>query len=296
MTKPALAMLIAVLPVLPVLPVFPVLPILAAHAAPKPAPPTQAWDVIWMIDPPDGDPTIPAPAPTDAMRVLGDALYESQCAACHGAKGDGKSALSAELRPPPTDFTRAIYKLRSTPSGSLPTDRDLFRTLTRGLHGTAMRPWRRLSEVERWALVGKLKTFSPRFRAERAAPPVAVPAPPRETIELEDRGARIYRRMGCGSCHGEIGEVNEAAREVFRKDPARRKVKIRDFTRGRFIRGIEMQDIFLTLRVGLAGTPMVPYDNLSDADLWALAAHVRGLLRDRPYNDLPPARTTAPPP
>lgn len=80
---------------------------------------------------------------------------------------------------------------------------------------------------------------------------------------------------------------------MFRRDPARRKLRIRDFTRGRFIRGIEMTDIFLTLRVGVAGTPMAPYDKLADADLWALAAHVRSLLRDRPYNDLPPARTPA---
>jgi mono/diheme cytochrome c family protein len=264
-------------------------------AAAQAAPATQASDVAWTIDPPDGAPTTPAPAPTEATRQLGDALYASHCSACHGAKGDGRSALAAELRPAPADFTRAVYKLRSTPSGGLPTDRDLFQTLTRGLHGTAMQPWRRLTEVERWALVGKLKSFSPRFRTEPPVPPVSVPAAPRETIDLEDRGARLYRRVGCGSCHGEAGEVNQAARDVFRRDPARRKVRIRDFTRGRFIRGIEMQDIFLTLRVGVAGTPMAPYDNLSDADVWALAAHVRGLLRDQPYNDLPAARTPAAP-
>jgi mono/diheme cytochrome c family protein len=270
-------------------------PFATALAAPRAAPPTQPWDVDWMIDPPDGDPKISAPAPTEAMRVLGDALYDSHCSACHGAKGDGHAPQSAQLRPAPTDFTRGVFKLRSTPSGSLPTDRDLFRTLTRGIHGTTMRPWRPLTEVERWALVTKLKSFSPRFRQERPAPSVAVPAVPPETIDLEDRGSKIYRRMGCGSCHGEVGEVNQAAREVFRRDPARRKVRIRDFTRGRFIRGIEMEDIFLTLRVGVEGTPMAPYADLADGDLWALAAHVRGLLRDRPYNDLPAAGTTAAP-
>jgi mono/diheme cytochrome c family protein len=182
--------------------------------------------------------------------------------------------------------------LRSTPSGTLPTDRDLFRTLTRGLHGTTMRPWRRLSEVERWALVQKLKSFSPRFRTEPAGVPVVVPPAPRETLALDDRGATLYQRQGCATCHGEAGEVNEVAREVFRRDPARNKLRIRDFTRGRFIRGIEMEDIFLTLRLGIAGTPMRPYDNLTDDEVWALAAHVRSLLRERPYNDLPPARTT----
>jgi mono/diheme cytochrome c family protein len=256
-------------------------------------PATQPWDVIWMIDPPDGAPSRAAPEPTQAMRVLGDALYEANCQTCHGKKGDGRSPVAAQLRPAPTDFTSGIYKLRSTPSGSLPTDRDLFRTLTRGLHGTTMRPWRRLSEVERWALVQKLKSFSPRFRKEPAGVPVVVPPAPRETLALDDRGAALYGRQGCGTCHGDAGQVNQVAREVFRKDPARSNVRIRDFTRGRFIRGIEMQDIFLTLRVGIAGTPMGPYDNLADDELWALAAHVRSLLRERPYNDLPPAGSAA---
>ncbi|HEY0705545.1 MAG TPA: cytochrome c [Polyangia bacterium] len=267
-------------------------PVAAAHAAPRSAPPPQPWDLVWTIGPPDGDPKTPAPQPTNAMRVLGDALYEAHCGGCHGTKGDGRSQLAAQLRPPPTDFTRAVYKLRSTPRGSLPTDRDLFRTLTRGMHGTAMRPWRALTEVERWALVGKLKSFSTRFRDERPGQPVVVPPAPRETLELDERGAKIYRKMGCDSCHGEVGEVNEAAREMFRRDPSRRQgtIRIRDFTRGRFIRGIEMEDIFLTLRVGVAGTPMAPYEKLPDEDLWALAAHVRSLLRDRPYDELPPAR------
>jgi hypothetical protein len=33
----------------------------------------------------------------------------------------------------------------------------------------------------------KLKSFSPRFRDERPAPPLAVPPPPRETIALDER-------------------------------------------------------------------------------------------------------------
>jgi mono/diheme cytochrome c family protein len=265
----------------------------AAKPPSESSPPTQPWDLVWMIDPPDGNPSIAAPAPTPAMQVLGDALYEARCQSCHGAKGDGRSSLAGQLHPAPTDFTRGAYKLRSTPSGSLPTDRDLFRTLTRGLHGTAMQPWRRLTEIERWALVQKLKTFSSRFRSEMPPAPVAVPRPPRETIALDDRGAVLYERLGCGSCHGETGAADGPAREVYRRDPARRKIRIRNFTRGRFIRGIEMEDIFLTLRVGIEGTPMAAYDKLDDGEVWALAAHVRSMLRELPYNDLPPARTSA---
>lgn len=268
-------------------------PSAAAKAPAGSSVPPRPWDLIWVVDPPDGDPSSPAPAPTPAMRALGDSLYRARCQMCHGASGDGRSSLSDVLRPPPTAFTRGVYKLRSTPSGSLPTDRDLFRTLTRGIHGTSMQPWRRLTEGERWALVHKLKSFSPRFRDERPAPAVMVPAPPRETMALDDRGAVLYDRMGCGQCHGDTGEGDGMAREILRRQPGGRNVRIRNFTRGRFIRGIEMEDIFLTLRVGVEGTPMAAYTFLTDAEAWALAAHVRVLLRERPLLDLPPARTTA---
>ena len=67
----------------------------------------------------------------------------------------------------------------------------------------------------------------------------------------------------------------------------------RDFTRGRFIRGAEMEDLYLTLRTGLEGTPMAAYDTLRDDEIWAIAAYVRSLVRERPLHELPPARTHA---
>jgi mono/diheme cytochrome c family protein len=118
--------------------------------------------------------------------------------------------------------------------------------------------------------------------------PIEVPAPPRETKELRDKGELLYMRMGCGMCHGDSGEGDGPARDAFRRDPTR-KVQIRNFTRGRFIRGADMEDLFLTLRVGLEGTPMAAYSNLSDDETWAVAAYVRLLVRERPLSDFPPA-------
>jgi mono/diheme cytochrome c family protein len=257
-----------------------------AAAVPPTAP--AAWDVYWNIEPPDGEPIKARPATTARTRAQGQALYHARCIACHGEKGDGRGVLAAKLTPPPTDFTRGVFKLRSTPSGSLPSDADLFRTLTRGMHGTAMQPWRRLDERERWALVGQLESFSPRFRQEPRPQPIAVPIAPREIKDLRDQGEILYIRYGCGRCHGDTGEGNGPAQEAFRRDPTR-KVQIRNFTRGRFIRGAEMEDLYLTLKVGIEGTPMIPYTNLKDDELWALAAYVRLLVRERPLNDFPPA-------
>jgi hypothetical protein len=70
----------------------------------------------------------------------GKEIYLKNCAACHGEKGDGKGICSAFLLPQPRDFTHAQYRLRSTATGSLPTDEDLFRVVSLGLAGTPMPP------------------------------------------------------------------------------------------------------------------------------------------------------------
>jgi len=197
--------------------------------------------------------------------------------------------MAARLSVPPTSFLAGVYKLRSTPTGSIPTDEDLFTTVTRGVHGTPMLPWAELHEEERWALVYHLESLSVRFREERPARPVRIPPPPAEDDSLRATGRRLYATLQCAACHGERGKADGPGAEMYRRQGAGRDVRIRDFSRGRFIRGTEMQDIFLTLRVGLEGTPMASYDALADGDLWALAAYVRSLIRERPVQDLPAA-------
>src|ERR1700694_3880343 len=52
--------------------------------------------------------------------------YRRYCAGCHGTLGDGEGENAVWLDPKPRNFTLATFKCRSTPSGSLPTDEDLF--------------------------------------------------------------------------------------------------------------------------------------------------------------------------
>jgi mono/diheme cytochrome c family protein len=237
-------------------------------------------------------PRLTAPKPprrTAALEALGASLYRARCASCHGDSGDGKGPMAARLNVPPTNFVAGIYKLRSTPTGSIPTDGDLFTTITRGVHGTPMLPWTELREEERWALVFHLESLSVRFHEERPARPVAVPNPPAEDEELRAKGRRLYATLQCVACHGEKGMANGPRAGLYRGPTGQIDVRIRDFSRGRFIRGTEMQDIYLTLRVGLEGTPMAAYDALSDGEIWALAAYVRALIRERPILDLAPA-------
>ena len=63
----------------------------------------------------------------------GKALYQRYCIFCHGPEGDGNGQSAPYLDPKPRDFTKATFKCRSTPSGSLPLDADLYDTITRGI-------------------------------------------------------------------------------------------------------------------------------------------------------------------
>src|SRR5437762_2314208 len=88
------------------------------------------------------------------------ALYPQHCELCHGAEGRGDGPAAARLPTPPADFSAATFKLRSTPSGSLPTDDDLLGTITRGIPGAGMPSFAALSLDDRRALVEKVKALT----------------------------------------------------------------------------------------------------------------------------------------
>jgi hypothetical protein len=95
------------------------------------------------------------------------------------------------------NFTGGIYEFRSTPSGALPTDEDIWTVISAGLHGTAMVPWISLSEEDRWALVAYVEGFSPRFAREARSTGLKVPSPPVETSELIAKGRKLFADSGC---------------------------------------------------------------------------------------------------
>ena len=70
--------------------------------------------------------------------------------------GDGEGPAAKFLDPRPRDFTLGTFKFRTTQSGELPTNEDLFRTVSRGLPGTAMQAFDNdlikngLTEGDRW--------------------------------------------------------------------------------------------------------------------------------------------------
>lgn len=85
-------------------------------------------------------------APTKAPSLQrGAALYQAQCASCHGAQGRGDGPLAAKLNPPPIAFSdRDRARERSLFA--------LHQTITRGVEGTSMPAFASLSDDDRWAI------------------------------------------------------------------------------------------------------------------------------------------------
>lgn len=208
------------------------------------------------------------------LRDDGRQVYLDHCVGCHGTRGDGAGPAATFLMPMPRDFTAGVFKFRSTPSGSLPTDGDLFRTITRGVRWTAMPTWHEVPDKHRLAVVAYLKTFSKRWSEEAIEPPVALPAPPRATPDLVARGQALYAKGKCAECHGEDGRGDGPSAGQLRDD-FDRPVRPTDFTRGQLKGGSGVADVYRALTTGLDGTPMPSFaDSMSDEERWAIAYHV----------------------
>src|SRR5215472_3298934 len=94
----------------------------------------------------------------------GKPLYFRYCWTCHGAHGNGNGEAAPYQSPKPRNFVAAIFKCRSTPTGTLPTDEDLFNAITRGLVYSDMPAWFELTDQQRADLVAYIKSYSPRWK------------------------------------------------------------------------------------------------------------------------------------
>ena len=229
-------------------------------------------------------PDTPKPKFDANLRLLGEAWYGQLCSPCHGPHGDGNGPRAAQLSPRPRDFTKGVYEFRSTPTGTLPTDEDLWKVVSGGLHGTAMVPWITYSEYDRWALVAYVESFSPRFERARRPEAIKMTEPPPETPQLAAKGQRLFQDAGCVECHG-ASAMGDGPSAPTLADAGGRPIRPLAFSSGVFRHGSSMKDIFLTVRTGLDGTPMPSYaDSLSSDQTWAIAAFIRSLI-GKPASD-----------
>lgn len=210
-------------------------------------------------------------------------VYRRYCIGCHGEKGDGNVKAAALMVVKPRDFSTGVFEFKSTPPGSLPTDEDLMRTITRGLPGNAMPGYSLLPEAERRAVIAYIKTFSVRWKTETAPPPIAIPAVPADfgSPDSVRKGRETYRTSGCAVCHGENGDGKGPAAAALR-DARGNPDKPRNFVRGVYESGDSPKDLFRTLTTGIEGTPMQAFPQIPEAERWNLIAYLLRLREDQP--------------
>jgi cytochrome c oxidase cbb3-type subunit 2 len=222
--------------------------------------------------------------------VPGGPLYQKLCSQCHGEKGDGKGVAAIRLQPKPRDFTAGKFKIRHTPSGSLPTDEDLTHVIREGMPYTSMPSWKQLSDEDIKTLVAAVKSFSPDF-ADPAKKPKAIEIPkaPSFSEESAKKGKEVYAKIGCAACHGEVGRGDGTSAPTL-KDDWNHPIRPADLTmRWTFRGGPTREDIYRTFTTGLNGTPMPSFaESLTDAERWQLVDYIASLdPRDAPaYSNL----------
>ena len=187
----------------------------------------------------------------------GKAVYDDKCAHCHGVEGKGDGSGADRLNPRPRDFTRGLYKIRSTGSRELPTDDDLLRIVTDGMPGTSMPGWPELSDEERHAVVAYIKTFSKQFQRATAAPlEIAMVDRVPTSDESVSEGRKVFEMLECAKCHGQQGR-GDGPSGLTLVDEWKYPTRPADLTMSwRFRGGDATDDLYRRFMAGLAGTPM----------------------------------------
>jgi len=229
-------------------------------------------------------------APSEELLALGKTVYNKECSACHGVDGRGEGPAAYLLYPKPRDFVIAQYRMVSTWE-RVPTDRDLFVTISRGIPGSAMPSWAHLPEETRWALVHYIKTFAEKpiqpslveteeeleqrgstEKSEGETHPgiILVPPEPPYDTEAQARAKEIFRDA-CASCHGETGR-GDGVQEQY--DEKGYPIRPRDLTQGVFKGNPDPKDIYRRIVAGMPGTPMPMSDWAYGQDAWHLTHFV----------------------
>jgi mono/diheme cytochrome c family protein len=219
---------------------------------PDELPPSPSWF--------EAGPKTAAPAATEAVLERGRALYLSECATCHGDSGGGDGPYANQTPFPPRDFRQGIFKIRSTPTGSLPTDADLFRTITRGVPGGGMPGMSKLSEEEKWSLVRYTQELTVSDEADERRDPISIPEPTTQDAAAAARGRAVYLLLDCRNCHGLKGDATGLrSKELI--DDWGKPIRVTNLTQPwPYKGGSTPRDLYRTLVAGLDGSPMPAYD------------------------------------
>ncbi|MFN8544947.1 MAG: c-type cytochrome [Candidatus Binatia bacterium] len=214
---------------------------------------------------------------TDLDAMAGKALYVKNCSGCHGERGDGAGPAADFVDPRPRDFTKHVFKFRTTPSGQPPMTADILRVIERGVPGTAMPSFAFLPEADRKKMAAYVLQVADLIDGQEPTPfadPGAIPAATPETIA---KGKQFYVDAGCAACHGDAGKGDGPSANGL-ADGDGRPIKPRDFTTGVYRGGSDAKDVFYRIACGMDGTPMPAFgDVIEKPDLIAVVHYLQSL-------------------
>jgi len=236
---------------------------------------------------------IPDPVQQDLLEK-GKKVYFKRCVWCHGVEGGGDGPSADRLFTRPRNFIQGTFKIRTTDSGQLPKDEDLFKTVKNGLPGSAMPAWGEfLKEDEIKAVIQFVKTLvqDRDFNdaedeevelMEFGSNPWGTTGPyhlgvPQEAI---DAGKEIFTANKCFECHG--GEGRGDGNPTM-KDDWGFPIVAADWQQCWNFRGSRRNhfdpfNVVRTVSTGLNGTPMPNFrEKITVEDRWKLAAFVNSL-------------------
>ena len=195
----------------------------------------------------------------------GKEVYEESCAHCHGIEGRGDGSAAENLLPRPRDFTGGVYKIRSTESGQLPTDQDLFDIITNGMPGSSMPEWESaLSANDRWELVAYIKTFYSGFQelkdSETAPRKINLTGKIKYSQESVEIGKVLYTELGCIECHGNVGRGDGTSAPTLVDNWDHRTWPANLAQGWNYRGGSTTEDIFRRFIGGIAGSPMPAFE------------------------------------
>jgi mono/diheme cytochrome c family protein len=212
---------------------------------------------------------------SDLDAKAGKTLYVQECSGCHGERADGAGPAAAFLDPRPRDFTKRVFKLRTTPSGQPPTTADVLRTIERGIPGTGMPSFAFLPEPDRRKIAAYVLERADLLDEPEPTPIPDPGSPPAATADAIATGKQLYVDAGCAGCHGPGGKGDGTEAMT---DSEGRPIKARDFTTGVFRGGGDRIDLYYRFTTGMDGSPMPGYgDSLDGPQRWALVDFVMSL-------------------
>ena len=248
----------------------------------------------------------------------GQAVYMKRCVQCHGVNGDGKGIAADSLYPRPRDYTKGVFKFTSTPYGTKPRREDLVSTIRKGITGTSMPRFNRISEKDVEAVVdyvmvlaqrGELEyqlameadaaeeldpdfipdfidDVSNRWKAAKTNLTQPLTPQPQLTPELASLGRQAFLQKGCSKCHGEDGRGH--TKDNIGKDSWGFPTRAADLTSGMLHGGQEPIDIYRRILNGINGTPMPGFKSALQNEpdtIWNLVAYVLEVSNRRRFGE-----------